>query len=705
MVEKEKIQKRIFRLCLLFCILSFLMLLQLGYTYEQTTTRMLEVAQDNAESQAKDASQKIGEKLGELKAVSGSISQDLSTGKLHGDQVQERIKETIEEHPELFGVAVAYQPYEYDPEKKLYAPFYVMRNGTHQLIQIEEEYDYTLPDRPVAPRTVWYHKPLTNGAGWIEPYFGTASNTLIAVYSCPFYRSNTSIEDKNPTGVTAALYSLDNVRLLVGSLELGKTGYGLIFTEKGTIVSHPIHEYLGKNIVDLGKNDETLQMMTGNVTYGKHQVIKNNFTDQNYWVIYESIPSTNWTLAASFVEEEIFYSVQENRHSLLIRIVLTAMVFMFFLIILIFRAYKGDTCSLWIAVISFSILCFIGTAFILALALEDNSDNDDQEVIILDKVGIEAGLNKLQNKLYNKSVEDLQQVPTGIFIQSMEFSSAYDVTITGYIWQKNISGDTKINPGFILPDATGIEIREIYDNLEVTVWNFRASIRQSFDYSKYPFDHEDVWVRLWHSDLNQNIILTPDLDSYNVMQPKLKPGLENDIVLEEWDIKNSYFSFRRNKYNTNFGINDRLSKNFPELYFNIGMNRDFISAFVSDLIPIVVVAILLFAVLMISTMNQDKITVYGFSSSTVLGYCAALFFVLIISHVSLRTLLASEGIIYLEYFYFVMYFILLAVSVNSIQIASSRTSRILQYEDNLIVKLLFWPIISFSILVITLVVF
>ena len=126
---------------------------------------------------------------------------------------------------------------------------------------------------------------------------------------------------------------------------------------------------------------------------------------------------------------------------------------------------------------------------------------------------------------------------------------------------------------------------------------------------------------------------------------------------------------------------------------------------VADLTPLVVVALLLFAVLMILTHNSAKIALYGFNASAVLAYCAALFFVLIVSHVSIRQKLAANGIIYLEYFYFVLYLAILTTSVNSILFASNTKSGFVHHRDNLVAKLLYWPIILGIIFGITLTVF
>lgn len=61
------------------------------------------------------------------------------------------------------------------------------------------------------------------------------------------------------------------------------------------------------------------------------------------------------------------------------------------------------------------------------------------------------------------------------------------------------------------------------------------------------------------------------------------------------------------------------------------------------MLPIMVVAALLFVVLVITTKEERK-NQFGFNSSGVLAYCASLFFVLIISHASLRNKIPTDSI-------------------------------------------------------------
>ena len=212
---------------------------------------------------------------------------------------------------------------------------------------------------------------------------------------------------------------------------------------------------------------------------------------------------------------------------------------------------------------------------------------------------------------------------------------------------------------------------------------------------------------MWPRDIDQNVLLVPDLASYDVTDPAKLPGVEqHDFVLEGWDLSESFFSYRENKYTTNFGIQNFVGKqDLPELYFNLGLKRNFLNGFISNMIPIIVVALLLFAVLLTITSREEDTRLFGFSTSGVLSFCGALFFVIIVSHIGLRNSLATQGLVYLENFYFVMYGAILLVGINSILVALPEHAKFTSYRDNLIFRLLYWPAILGTMLAITIVAF
>jgi hypothetical protein len=190
------------------------------------------------------------------------------------------------------------------------------------------------------------------------------------------------------------------------------------------------------------------------------------------------------------------------------------------------------------------------------------------------------------------------------------------------------------------------------------------------------------------------------------LQPEALPGVQPELVIENWDLKQALFSYHTHKYNTNLGIEDFTHQtNYPELYFNIGMSRQILSAFVSYVVPPLVALVMLFDVLMLTTRRQDRRDSAGWNSTNVLAFCAALFFVIIVSHVNLRQQVSANGILYLGYFYFLTYLAILLVSINAILFILPGERGLIQRDDNLLSKLLYWPLLTFALLIITVAVF
>lgn len=711
-------QRLVFLSSLVLCASSLVLVIALVLSHRADQSQRVAGARELAAQQARLAAGQIEEEAARLSQISSSLADDLSSGQLPKDQLTDRLASIINQNPDLFGVGVAYVPYQYDPSVRLYAPYYRFNPelDQHELVQVEDFYDYTLPDGTNGVRTHWYHEAIDQDAPWSEPLFGTASNEYIADYIVPFYEPDSTGQTHKIAGVVYTTYSLQGIKSLLTSLELGHTGYAFLLSAKGRYITYPDEAYvLGQETifsVAEQHNDQALREIGQRAINGEHGVVdyRNTTTGQSSWVFIEPIPSTRWSLGAVFIKDEIPISSETTRHQL-IWIAIGAACFLFFLSVLALRAYRGSSHSLWAISIIFSALSVGVMVFVWSLSAGPKADENNDSVMVFDNAEILKFLAPSEDRMREFNRTEPVHIPTGVFIQSVEFTSANNVVVSGYIWQRYPEGTPDwVSRGFVFPEAIETpEISEAYrsENGEVIGWNFRTILRQAFDYSKYPFDREDVWLRLWHQDFNRDVILVPDLAAYNEINPTSKPGLEiQDFVLEGWNANSSFFSYRLNAYNTNFGLDRRiLQEGIPELYFNVNLSRNFTNPFVSNLLPVVVVMFLLYAVLMIASREDDKTELFGFSTSNVLTFCAALFFVVILGHIDLRSHLNSSEIIYLEYFFFVMYLAILAVSVNSILFVSHASVSLVQYKDNLIPELLYWPAITGLLLGVTLWVF
>ena len=309
-------------------------------------------------------------------------------------------------------------------------------------------------------------------------------------------------------------------------------------------------------------------------------------------------------------------------------------------------------------------------------------------------------------------------IKTGVFIQSLKFFDSSEVNLSGYIWQRYqdvVHDSVKPGPsevGFILPEQVNsggdIVPQQVYrvrdGDEEIIGWYFEATLRQPFDYSTYPFDHKTAWVRMWHKQFSKNIILVPDFQAYQSTGLEDIFGIEENIVLDTWNRETTFFDYRLSNYDTDFGIPGYVGQQgFPELHYNFVVKRKFENAFIVYLLPLFLVATLLYAALLTVSAHDDLSNRLGFNTSGFIGACSALFFVVMLAHIQLREQFAGFGIVYIEYFYILMYGLLVLATANSylFTIRPKRWCGFILYEDNIIVKLGYWPLVLLCLIAIT----
>jgi hypothetical protein len=304
--------------------------------------------------------------------------------------------------------------------------------------------------------------------------------------------------------------------------------------------------------------------------------------------------------------------------------------------------------------------------------------------------------------------EPLVFIPTGMYIESLKFTGPYNVLVSGYIWQRyaNDLPLKDLDKGFVLPEAEYVRSSEVYraqqGNEELIGWAFQATLREQFDYDRYPLDRNQIWLQLWHKDFERNVYLAPDLGAYTSLDPDTLPGLDSDIVLENWDIQQSFLSYRANRYNANFGIQGYVADiEQPELYYNISIKRDLVSALISRLIVPVVILIQLFVIVMVIGRDNKRLEQFGVRPGAVIFTCAAFFFAVLVAQNSLRTELEAQGFVYLESLYLLTYVVILAVAVNSVLLAAQPDLKLFREYDNLWAEISYWPSILLAMIVIT----
>jgi len=149
--------------------------------------------------------------------------------------------------------------------------------------------------------------------------------------------------------------------------------------------------------------------------------------------------------------------------------------------------------------------------------------------------------------------------------------------------------------------------------------------------------------------------------------------------------------------------NIKYLENTSVLTFNVLIKNVIISSIISNVIPIFIIAIMVF--LLPFTVDKRDGEVKEGGSLNIIQTAGGFFFVLLLAHIQLRNNIETPGFIYLETFYFVIYFMLAIMSASVLIFLKTNKFSILEYKHNLIFKLSYWPFLLFAIYLISLFIF
>ncbi len=695
-----RFRARVYPLIAVLAVLFGLGTLLLGILHVLKQSSKLQEAKSNARAIALDGAVKINSRLQSLTPVAERIAADLTSGALQPQDVPARLKQALQDYPDLFEAGFAYQPYAKDKNVKLFAPHVVRKGNGIEEFQLEDRYDYTTRS--------WFQDGIAAGAPhWSDPYLGLATKTLVVGYSVPFFRKGDP--SGQPMGLVRINLSLDQIHAIVSGVGMGETGHAFLLSNRGVFLSHPVEDYMReqRNIFDVARehNDESGKRQGQLAMSGKAGEDEGVswITGQQICVFMQPVPITGWSFGLVFMKDEMLLEPQALRRSLT-HILCCAVMFLLMLSVLWFWVDRATDRSLWRMVIATSVIAVLGVSVTWRMTLRYPDRNGEIGVHVYDNSGLQRFLGA-NAKLAGNGAP--RQIKTGIFVRTMRFGTANDVNVTGTIWQKFDGPLKDFTPGVTFPNAETLETKDSYHTQEggseVIGWDFKATLRVPFEGSfKYPFDRGMVRVRIAPKGLYKDIVLVPDLGAYQLMVPSTLPGTDKSLVLPGWKLISTYFIYTPVSTGTNFGIGTALEQaKGQELGFTMIAQRNFLDPFVSNVLPIIVVASLLFGMLIAGSKQTAKIAATGFKATDVLRASVSLLFPVLLAQVNMRNRNPSSNIIYIEYFYFVLYTAILGVSANAL-LFTLKGHGFSNYRDNIIPKLVFWPYLLGAFFIITL---
>lgn len=609
--------------------------------------------------------------IGRAEKAAEHLAQAISDGSISVESYNQALSDLVRSDGLFYGGAIAFAPHAYESQTRLYAPYFAKKNDALEFMQIEDSYDYTLPEH------TWFSLAMDSGNRWSDPYFDDSlGDILMTTYSAVFYQNGPE-GVKEPIGVVTIDIGIDDIGRIVQTLDYGSKGYSELVTVDGTYLFSPEKERVLEkaSILSPGrwKEDEGLQRLGERLREGSSGVVELYAAgDTNpTWVSIAPVESTRWRIVDTFEQAEIAPHTVPMRQKFMLSI---AVVVMGMVVLLIFGNFVKPTDG----VISWTTAGLLTLVFAAGVNLiwDVTSQYDSSRHRELSAISSQREALVVQHEVSALSRQHASReplfIPTGVYIESLKFTSPNDVLLIGSVWQKfDLEEHSHVIRGVLFPGAETVRMSEPSvsrsGNTEVVRWKFQGSLRLALDYRRFPLILDSVSLGLQPRDTLGNVMLVPDLGAYPYLAAKSLPGIGPDAFLAGWKLERSFFEQRKWRQRTTYGLSDSFEiQNFPELIWTVEIEKVFIHAFISFLTPLILAFIMVFILLLLSTRDRAKLEFMRTGVGFDIGVSVSIFFVVVLSHISLRQKIVSEEIFYLEYFYLLMYANMLWVCFHSI---------------------------------------
>lgn len=677
------------------------------FDYFQYESERTKCSINLGKSKNKEVKVVIDKNINHFEKITKKLAQKISNSSYNKDQLTKLIVETSGISNLGLGVTVAFEPFEFIDTVKLFCPFYDKK--LEKLIDISEVYDYTERGNV---STDWYTKVIDSKQPiWSKPYYAKGAKQLVSDYGVPILKKYKNGEEKI-VGMVSYTLSLERLSKYVNEISLGASGFGYIATTDLELVTHPSMDLLinpekVKKIVEL----EPKFKRFSSEKEGHFKMFSYyTFQDSD---IYFSTLENGWIISVVFNSVDLLGSAFDLDNKI-IHVLVSFSITLLFVFLLLFKVLEGRTRNIWAFSLAFSMIAITNIILIWFINIHLKKNKEDIEPNkITNKTALNNYLSNRNNELQKIGYPNSIEIPTGVYVNNVTFKNAYEVALGGKIWQKfNDTLEVTHDLNFVFPQkaSSGISVRTSIvskthvDDYWLYRYNFTATIKFDFDYSRYPLDFRLLNLELMYPDIHENRILVPDLDGYRLLNPGNMPGIQTSMYIPEATITSSYFNFSKRDFNSNLGnVAYDGSTHAPVLVFNMLVKRKIINPVISNILPIFVIAILIF--LLLFTINKVNGELKEGSALTVIQALGGFFFVLLLSHIQLRRSLLTPDLSYLESFYFVMYGIIALVSSGILLYVKTNIYKFLEYKNCIILKLLYWPVLLFSIYMITLYMF
>ncbi len=268
--------------------------------------RMLEQQKKYYTSLAAQSALKIDTMLLKARMVVDKAVIEFKSKPVTRDESIELLQKILKSNSMIGGSAVALAP---DCE--------VEKTGFRMLYSWKKDGDIKNADR-ISPeqdyKSEWFKKPSQQKREiWTNPYLDTDINKMMVTYSAPVIVTN------KVTAIITCDLILDNVDMLLDSLELGHKGKPVLVTGNGRIISYARKDWIQKRLTEIAESlnnavDRAIVLKISKmITQHKSGVLRVKQLNQNSmaWLYFDSVPQTGWRIGFVIPEETILAPIRQ----------------------------------------------------------------------------------------------------------------------------------------------------------------------------------------------------------------------------------------------------------------------------------------------------------------------------------------------------------------------------------------------------------
>lgn len=231
----------------------------------------------------------------------------------------EILKSIITSNHDTLGAGIWYEPFKYNNSIKYFGPYAYKDQNTVTYTEkyCTDEYNYINQN--------WYKDAVisNNNITWTDPYYDETTKVTMISASVPFYNKN-----KELLGATTGDIDLSNIQKMINDIKVGDSGRAILVDKNGLYMAGADDSKIMKTKVseDSGLMPISSSLMSGETGNSEYQSI-----DGKSKIYYTTIPSTNWVIALTITNDELYAPL----NSLLIQLIIIAILTILFITVIV----------------------------------------------------------------------------------------------------------------------------------------------------------------------------------------------------------------------------------------------------------------------------------------------------------------------------------------------------------------------------------